>query len=641
MIKLKHTIFFFLIFLQVGGVVFSQKKELKQAEKDFDTRSFIDAREIYLKIVDDGYTSAQIYRQLGDTYYYDSDYKNASNWYLKLVEAFPNDLSTTDYYRAAQSLRSIDEQEKSDDLMELYTANGGKSMLGQQFTNDTGENKKYDVIETAINTESSDFGPSFYGNKLVFASPSKGLDNEKMNEWNGQPFLDLFSADMDDEGNLSNVVSFENEINTRFHESSAVFTKDGTTMYFTRNNFINGKRGRDKDKQRTIRLKIYKATKGVGANQWTDVVELPFNSDNYSVAYPALSTDEKKLYFSSDMPGTLGMSDLWFVTILDNNNYSLPKNLGAKINTEAREAFPYISENNTMYFSSDGRGGIGGLDVYSTAIDTEGLPGEIENLGTPVNSNQDDFGFILNEENKLGFFSSSRAGEGGSINDDIYKVIEICEITISGVVTDLKTGEIIPNAKVVLLNADKDEITSMVSGPDGTYSFLGDCNLGYVVHASKDGYIPTEKTVITPNETGTIDLPLEIEFIPVDPCPPNDLGCRLTLLPIYFDLDKHFIRPDAEIELSKILAAMQLYPQLNIHIESHTDSRATDSYNIALSERRAQSTLNWLVYKGVDSGRLSARGYGESQLVNQCSNDVKCNEADHQLNRRSMFIIKD
>ena len=640
MIKLKHTIFFFLIFLQVG-VVFSQKKEIKEAEKNFDKRSFIDARKIYLKIVDDGYTSAQIYRQLGDTYYYDSDYKNASNWYLKLVEGFPNDLLTTDYYRAAQSLRSIEENGKSDDLMELYTANGGKSLLGQQFTNDTGENKRYDVLKTSINTESSDFGPSFYGNNLVFASPSKSLENEKMNEWNGQPFLDLFSAEIDEEGNLSNVTSFGSEINTRFHESSAVFTKDGNTMYFTRNNFINGKRGRDKDKQRTIRLKIYKATKGVGNNKWTDVVELPFNGDNYSVAYPALSIDEKKLYFSSDMPGTRGMSDLWVVTILNNNNYSQPENLGAKINTEARDAFPFVSANNTMYFSSDGRGGIGGLDVYKTTIDAEGLLGEIKNLGTPVNSTQDDFGFIMNEEKKMGFFSSSREGEGGSVNDDIYKVIETCEITISGVVTDLKSGEIVQNAKVVLLNADNQEIDTKMAGPDGLYSFLVDCNLGYVVQASKDGYIPAEKTVVTPNETGTIDLPLQIEFIPVDPCPPNDLGCRLTLMPIYFDLDKHFIRTDAEIELSKILAALQLYPQLKIHIESHTDSRASDSYNMALSERRAQSTLNWLVSKGVDINRLSAKGYGESQLVNQCSNNVKCNESDHQLNRRSMFIIKD
>ena len=623
------------------NVVFSQKNEIKKATKDFDEYSYIDARDVYLKVIEDGYQSAQIYKQLGDTYYYNSDYTNASKWYSKLVKEYPNDAEPIDYYRAAQSLKSVNKYEESDSLMKSYAAMGGKNILVQKFEKNPeylksiSENKKdYRLEKASINSASSDFGPSFYQNRIVFASASNPSEDAKINNWNQQPFLDLYVADMDDEGNLSNVSLLDGDINTKYHESSAVFTKDGKTVYFTRNNFTDGKKGRDKDK--TIRLKLYKATKE-GDNVWSNIVELPFNKDDYSVAYPALSPDEKRLYFSSDMPGTIGMSDLWYVDILENNEYSAPFNLGSSINTEAREAFPYISKNNNLYFSSDGHSGLGGLDVFKTTLDKDGKPGEINNLGDSVNSNQDDFGFIINEENRIGFFTSNREGDGGSINDDIYRVIENCEITITGIITDLDTGILLPGAKVALMDNDNNLVTSVIVGADASYSFIAECDSQYTVLGTKEEYNPSEKIVQTPNETGTVNIPLQLKIIG---CPPNDLGCRLTLLPIYFDFDRFNIRPDAEIELAKILAAMREYSQLNIHIESHTDSRGSDFYNELLSEKRAQSTLNWLVDKGVDRDRLSAKGYGETQHINQCSNGVKCTEEEHQLNRRSMFIIQ-
>ena len=329
---------------------------------------------------------------------------------------------------------------------------------------------------------------------------------------------------------------------------------------------------------------------------------------------------------------TYGMLIYWIIINTENQLI-----LGASINTEAREAFPFISENNNLYFSSDGHIGLGGLDVFITKLDNEGKPGGIENLGEPVNSNQDDFGFIFNEKKRLGYFTTNREGDGGSENDDIYSAYENCEISISGTVTDKESGDLIPGAKVSLMDSDNNLITSIVVGNDATYSFMAECDSKYSVLGTKEKYEPDEKIVETPNKTGSINVPLQLKVIG---CPPDDLGCRLTLLPIYFDFDKFNIRPDAEIELAKILAAMREYPQLIIHIESHTDSRGTDNYNIILSEKRAQSTRNWLVNQGIDRGRLSAKGYGESQLVNQCSNGVACTEEEHQLNRRSMFIIK-
>ena len=637
-----RNIFIFAMVVLTSGSVLSQKKDIAKANKEFDKFAYIDAREIYLKVVEDGYESAEIFKKLGDTYYFNSDYTNAAKWYDKLVNQFPDQTEAEYYYRAAQSLKSLGKYTESDALMNDYISKGGKGLVIKTYEDDPNylkstvfKSRDFTLDKVGINSSTSDFGASFYGkDNIVYASTSR-TDGTKVYEWTNQPFLDLFIAERDSTGQLSNSMPIGGDINTPYHESSTAFTKDGMTVYFTRNNFLDGKKGKDKNK--TIRLKLYKATK-TGEYNWTNIVELPFNSKEYSVAHPALSPDEKRLYFSSDMPGTNGMSDLWYVDILGNDKYGVPVNLGPEINTEARESFPFISENNNLYFSSDGRSGLGGYDIFVTPLDKDGKPGKITNLGSPTNSAKDDFGFIINENDRIGYVTSNRGGDRGSIDDDIYLVKEICSITIQGKVFDKETKDPLPGAQVSLLDENNQLVSQTTAENDGTYSFVGDCGTQYTVRGVKEGYRPYEKIIETPMLSGIVDVPLPLERI--GPCPPNDLGCKLNLQPIYFDFDKSNIRPDAEIELAKILAAMREYPELIIHIESHTDSRGNDSYNMALSERRAQSTLKWLVGKGIDANRLTAKGYGESQLVNQCSNGVTCTSEEHQLNRRSMFIIK-
>lgn len=628
-----------------AGSSFSQKKDIRKANKEFDKYAYIDAREIYLKVVEDGYKSAEIFKKLGDTYYFNSDYTNAAQWYDKLVKQFPDETEPEYYYRAAQSLKSLGKYDESDALLKDYTAKGGNGLVIKTYEDDPNylkskvfKSRDFTLEKVGINTAASDFGPSFYGSdKIVFASAGN-TTGSKIVEWTQEPSLDLFIADRAANGELSNSRSLGGDINTVYNESTATFSKDGMTVYFTRNTFIDGKKGLDKSKKyKTLRLSLYKATK-TGENNWTNVVELPFNSKEYSVAHPALSPDEKRLYFSSDMPGTLGMSDLWYVDILGNNTYGKPVNLGPGINTQARESFPFISDNNNLYFSSDGRSGLGGYDIFVTPLDNDGKPGSITNLGAPANSSKDDFGFIINENDLMGYVSSNRGGDRGSIDDDIYLVKEICSITIQGTVFDKETKDPLPGAQVTLLDENNQLVSQTTAKNDGTYSFVADCGTQYTVRGMKEGYNPYETIIETPSLSGVVDVPLPLERI--GPCPPNDLGCKLNLQPIYFDFDKSNIRPDAEIELAKILAAMREYPELIIHIESHTDSRGSDSYNLALSERRAQSTLRWLVGKGIDKNRLSAKGYGETRLVNKCSNGVPCTAEEHQLNRRSMFIIQ-
>ena len=365
---LRKTLFLAILVLTIGNV-FSQKRDIQKANKEFDKFAYIDAREIYLKVVADGYESAEILKRIGDTYYFNSDYTNAASWYENLINKFPEETEVEYYYRAAQSLKSVGKYDEANSLLQQFVDKGGKGLVIKTFEDDPNylkstvfKSRDFELHKVGINTAHSDFGPAFYmDDKIVYASAAK-TEGAQVSDWNNEPFLDLFVAQRDSTGQLSSPMPMSGDINTKFHESSAAFSKDGKTVYFTRNNYLDGRKGRDKSK--TIRLKLYKATK-TGDYSWTNVVELPFNSNQYSVAHPALNPDGTRLYFSSDMPGTMGMSDLWYVKILGNDKYGKPVNLGSEINTSARESFPFISENNNLYFSSDGRSGLGGYDVLS------------------------------------------------------------------------------------------------------------------------------------------------------------------------------------------------------------------------------------------------------------------------------------
>ncbi|SDQ78740.1 OmpA family protein [Flagellimonas zhangzhouensis] len=618
----------------------AQNPKIKKANEEFDNYAYIDARKIYLNIVKDGYQSVQVFKKLADTYYFNSEYIEAVEWYNRLLMNYPEAMETDYYYRYAQSLKSIDQYAAASKMMEKYRESIQNSLGSNYSLNallDSTETT-YDIINATESLGSSDFGPSFYGEKIVYASASKNTKGSKTDEWTGLPFLDLFEAEKDSLGKLKNPIALRGNINTPYHESSTAFTKDGETVYFTRNNYLNGKKRRGKN--RLIGLKIYKAEKNT-KGEWTNIKELPFNSDSYSVAHPTLSIDEKRLYFSSNMPGTLGKSDIWYVDILGGDNYSKPVNLGNTINTIERESFPFISETNNLYFSSDGHVGLGGLDIFVVSLNIKGNFSEVANLKKPLNTNQDDFGFIINETLNSGYFSSNRDGEDGSVSDDIYAFYESCNVTIEGLVTDAITGSPVSGANVTLIDDKNNPIDNQQTSETGTYSFPVnvDCLKQYAIRVSNETkkYLPTETTLTTPQ--GKNALQVNIQLVPPD-CPPEDLGCRLDLQPIYFDYGKFNIRPDAEVELAKILQALKEYPQLKIHIESHTDSRSSSSFNLKLSENRARSTRNWLIEHGIQSNRLTAKGYGETQLLNHCSNGVKCSEEEHQLNRRSMFIIK-
>ncbi|OXA70491.1 flagellar motor protein MotB [Flavobacterium aquidurense] len=641
--KIKYiasTIFLVLISLKSSAQTASQKK----ADKDYDQYAYIDAISIYEKVAEKGYKDEKLFQRLGNAYYFNGELTKAVKWYDVLFE-INKEQEPEYYYRYAQTLKATGDYAKADKTLEVFNkkiATDKRAILFENNKNYLEQIKansgRFEIVNISINSTQSDYGSAYYDQKLVFASArDTGGVAKKTFKWTNKSFTNLYSAELKEDGTLGKPKRFEKKINSKFNESTPVFAKDGKTMYFTRNNFLDGKRGRD-DQKGTL-LKLYKAEFVNG--KWANVTELPFNSNQYSTAHPALSIDGKKLYFASDMPGTLGQSDLFSVTINNDGTFGKPENLGSSINTEGRETFPFISADNEIYFASDGRPGLGGLDVYVSRINSDGNFTEVENVGAPINGKQDDFAFIINCENRRGFFSSNR--EGGNGNDDIYEFIEtrklLCDQKLKGIVVDQETNTILDNAKVILLDEQFKTIDEVVTGRDGSYTFKVKCNTIYHVRGAKQDYETKEIPVTIKGQTGetSLTIPLEkrIKSVGIG----TDLAKTLNIPIIYFDLDKSFIRKDAAFELEKILAVMKQYPKMKIDVRSHTDSRQTAAYNIALSNRRAKSTIEWLVKNGVTPNRLTGRGYGESQLVNNCSDRVTCTEAEHQLNRRSEFII--
>jgi outer membrane protein OmpA-like peptidoglycan-associated protein len=496
----------------------------------------------------------------------------------------------------------------------------------------------FKIKNVSSNTKYSDFGVSYYGNnEVVFASTRKDRSIRKR-VWvvNRQPYLELYQGNIEN-GDITEVKVFSKKLNSKFHDADVAFTNDLKTIYFSRNNYLRKKFVKDSAGVNLIQL--YKATIGEGG-KWTNITPMPFNDDNYQTGHPALNKDNTKLYFVSDMPGGYGSTDIYEVDINPDGTYGEPKNLGPNINTPKKEMFPYVDEDNILYFSSNGlEENKGGLDIYATPLNSFSEEKPI-NLGFPINSNKDDFAITFANDKKAGFFSSNR--NGGKGDDDIYSFVQKkplifkCTQQFSGVVRDKNTGALLSDALVTLL---KDNVVKekVIVGSDARFNFGGDCNSSYEIKGVKQNFLSDSTKFISNADIDNLpNLDLQLK-------PSEFIRLRgklmINIKPIYFDLDKFDIRKDAAIELERVVEIMNKYPEIVVQIASHTDSRARDEYNWVLSNKRAISTMNWLIDHGIDKRRVFGNGYGETQLVNRCSNGVKCSEAEHQKNRRTEFVI--
>ena len=625
---------------------YAQQSKINNADKKYDGYAYVDAIKTYEKVAAKGYKSEDMFKKLGNAYYFNSDFQNAAKWYGELF-AMNTKVEPEYYFRYAQSLKSTGDISKANKFLDEFNAISKNDSRGKLYKEDVNyldqikaNSGRYQIEDAGINSRYSDYGSFIYNNKIYFASArDTGNFTKRKHKWTGEYFTNIYDADLDPAtGSTSKVNKFKSAINTKFHEASPVFTKDGKTVYFTRNNYIDGKKGKDENKVTLI--KLYKAELGKD-NKWTNITELPFNSNNYSTAHPALSPDEKTLYFASDMPGSIGESDIYKVTINPNGGYGAPENLGNSINTEGKETYPYLTSENEIYFASDGHPGLGGLDVFVGDIDNSGKVSNIQNVGADVNSPKDDFAYIIDPETRRGFFSSNK--EGGQGSDDIYKFLETkrlkCVQELYGVITDAETGAVLPGAKLTLYDDQMNLKNSVAADGSGLYSFAVECGKTYYVRAEKPEYTTRELSVTIEKTSGKTNLPIALEKATCKVTVGDDLGKCFGIKMIYFDLDKSNIRTEAALDLEKILAVLNDYPNMKLDIRSHTDSRASHQYNEALSDRRAKSTIQWLVKNGIVPNRLTGRGYGETELVNKCADGVPCTEEEHQANRRSEFII--
>ena len=622
-----------IILVLAGTMAFGQKK---LADKFYKNYAYIKASELYEEAVNNGDDSEHVLTRLGDCYYNNSNSEKAAMWYKRALDKYPK-INPEYIYKYIQTQRSLGNYEEANTWLQKFKELQGEDSrtsidIDLSIYEDLSslEQVYIEVTNLDINTNYSDFGLIENNGKVYFAS-TRNADS-KIYKWNEQPYLDIYEATVSE---ANGVKTFSNvdfikasDVNTDYHEASVAITNDGKTLYFTRDN-VNKRNKLDYDKKGTSHLKIYKATLENGS--WEHIEELPFNDDVFSTGHPALSKDDKQLYFVSDRDGGYGQTDIYVVDIMEDGSYSDPRNLGANVNTEGREMFPFVAKDNTLYFSSDGYINLGLLDIYKSDI-INNPSSEPENLGAPFNSGYDDFAFIIDSETETGYFASNR--EGGKGNDDIYSFTAFeCKQIVNGIVRNSETMEPIAGATVQKIDESGKIVEEVTSAQNGSYQFEVDCDKTYTILGKKEDYKDDLKEVTTTSENNKehqVDLNL-IPLIKAD---------QIVINPIFFDFDKWNIRTDAQYELENIVDVMRAHPDMVIKIESHTDSRGTHRYNMKLSDRRAKSTRDYLLSRGIDPNRIeSAIGYGESQLLNECADGVRCSEEKHQENRRSYFYI--
>lgn len=614
-------------------------------------------------------------------------YDKAAEWYGKYLEKFPMDSRAKNQKLASENVA--------------------------QFTS----GKKLYITNLPFNTNGYDFGACINKNTLYFTSTGGKVDDVKakdINAWTGERFMNLYSTEIQQSDTASDIFTtaaiLPNAVNTKYNEGPLCFNKDNTKVYFTRNQYNPEEKAKIAySKEREANLSIYEAT--IENGNWTKIKELPFNSKQFSCGHPALDEDNKTLYFSSTMPGGFGGSDIWKVKY-DGDKWEKPVNIGTSINTEGEEMFPTFDNSKTFYFASDGQGGIGGLDIFSSKMTDNGIV-DLKNLGTPINSSYDDFAYLINDDKTVGFFSSDRPNGKGE--DDIYRFADI-EYKLEILVIHKHNKSAIANAHVQVKNGEQIKNYDYTN-TDGKLIIPVEPGTTYKLQADALGYLPAtvSKTIIENEKQALQKVVIELEPMVMQvkvindvtkaPIPNAKLTCSspcqqsvkvnstdengkinyavqdkctytleasaksylpkpasqytitlvdttyviieltqitekaIALNNIYYDFDKWNIRPEAEEDLNMLLAFMKNNPDAIVELSSHTDARGDDAYNLSLSQKRAQSAVTWLVMHGISDSKIKPVGYGETKPVNNCRNNIKCTEEEHQRNRRTEFKV--
>ena len=635
--------------------LFGQNRSTKKADKLFDRFEYVKAAKEYLKIANDGADNYVIGR-LADCYYNIFSTREAEKWYSKIINEDP-DIEVI--FRYSQMLKANGKYKESNIWMSKFAEMKPYDTRAISFRNTPNyidkiieKGKRFNLQNLEdVNTISSDYGAFTFDNNLYLTSgrKQKGRQNKKYNNYteDEEYVLDVYKYDAINKVYL-NETPFD-DINTKYHEGIIAFSSSGDTMYFARETYYSKSFYKDSivkngsTKKQVSVINLYRATRctkkeitwknngNCNFNDGWDIKKLEFNSAFFSIKNPALSCDGKTLYFSSDMPGGYGNYDIYKSELKEDGTIGSPINLGQKINTEEQEVFPYMCCDNTLYFSSNGHLGLGGLDVfYSKNIDNKWS--NVRNVGIPVNSNSDDFAFKMDEECTNGFISSNRPGGVGS--DDIYaikKIKPLCDLLLESIIVDSETNLPINSAITSVTDGTGIINNTKETNEEGVVEFIFECQDEIQFMASKEGY---ESKMI---DIKLLDIDPPLLKVKLDPIEELIVEEKIQLNPIYFEFDKSNITNQAAFELDKLVAIMKKYPEMVIKAESHTDSRGPASYNKLLSERRAKSTAQYVISKGIDESRITGIGKGEEDPEIDCSKG--CKKDEYAKNRRSEFII--
>ncbi len=611
-------------------VATAQNKDTKKADDLYNRLAYTEAVDAYKKLLDKGKGDRYVFEQLAHCYYNINDSKNAETYYKRVVKG--RNVEPETVYNYAQTLKANGRYGEYNTWMKKFAEMQPNDSRAIAFMKDPNylpryieSDKKFDVENmTEINTEFSEFGGTMINKSFYFSSARN--TKRKTYGWNDEPYLDIYIAE-NVGGTIKDATLVPGKVNTKYHEGNVAITSDASKMYFDRNDYYKGKYKKSEEGINQINLYTAEAING----EWQNATPVSFNNSEYSFGQPALSPDGKTLYFVSDMPGGKGKTDIYKVAINSDGTYGKSERLGDNINTEGKEVFPFVDANGTLYFSSDGHLGYGELDVFYAEAEGTGF-GEARNIGTDVNSPKDDFAFKFNPETKEGFVSSNR--EKGVGSDDIYKVKQIaplCDVDIMVQVVNEITNEPLAGARVDFYDANENKLATKTTDSNGNVAFLAECEKEQQILAFLQDY---ESNGVTVNTSKYEDLNTTIKLKPIESIIDAD---KVVLNPILFDFDKHNIKSQAAFELDKLVALMQKYPTMEIKVESYTDNRGSKEYNMELSNKRAQSTVQYIISKGIDKSRISGEGFGKTKPVVDCG--TNCTKEQHQKNRRSEFII--
>ena len=629
----------------------SKKGSLSAAREAYDKKEYFIAGDNYRKVyssskkkderIEASYKAADCYRLMNDN-------KNAELWYFKAIKLDPKNADAQ--LRLAQAKKKNQDFEKAIIEFKNYQKLGGDAVVNVEKEITGCENalkwknlKTRYIVENVkgLNTRWQDFGAVYFKkDQLYFTSDrEKGVSNSVYG-WTGNAHTDIYTVTYKKDKKNPNNITYQMPVlvdkkvlNGKINEGALCFDSRFTTMYMTRCNYDNGGKGK--------KCQLYIST--LSGTEWSEPALIPFSLDSFSCGQPTISKDGQVLYFSSDMPGGQGGKDIWMSTYSKRSrSWGDPVNLGPTINTEDDEMFPFIHEDGTLYFSSNGHTGLGGLDIFYSKGEATDWSDPI-NMRSPVNSGADDFSIILEKDKESGYFSSNR--DGGRGQDDIYRFyMNPLIFNLSGVVRNQKTKEILRNAYVTITSSSDTGKIVLKTDESGSYKLRLKSKTDYELFSAKQYFFDSKVFYQTTKglEVST-DLVQDIDLIPMD------LNSTFTLEGIYYDLDKADLRPASRLILDTLVMTLNKYPNVRIELGSHTDCRADSAYNINLSQRRADSAVAYIISKGIDSLRIVSRGYGENSLVNNCAcegpNEAvqgrKCSEEEHQLNRRTTVKFLD